>query len=692
MLFLLSWVSMNNSRGIQKRFFAFGVLLTLWVVAWPAPAWGMSAGPGGDHGPGSMGGGKGGKGGMGRQEVRLELDLSVHQNASCVDCHGHDGHKPWSVKKPELATACGSCHQQEWDDFNTHAHGRALLANILDAPSCVDCHGAHDVRSRFDIESLTNFAQVSESCSKCHDEQMTDFSDSAHGSWLPGVPGADSATCISCHGAHTEEGPEAFGSSVSRMQLGMTCGQCHTDVAHDYQPSVHAKSLEAGNIHAPSCVDCHGDGHDIFPIGDFSSPLDHFALAGETCARCHESVELMQEHDLPVSVVGDFEGSFHGLALAGGDRSVANCASCHGSHEIRPSSDPASSIHPANLDMTCGKCHPGAAEGFASGGVHHLPINFGHRLVSMVRVMYIGLIVVVLGGMAVHNALDFRRRLIDCRKRKRVEVADVSSDVQQSFMRFTIIERLQHWVLAGSFIALVVSGFALKFGWKVPLVDVEHSETVRAISHRIAASLFMALAVYHAGYLLLSARGRMMGRSMIPRIRSGRDVLCAVGCCLRLGPASRSDWSDLIQMVKYNLGLTKERPRMGRFGYAEKMEYLALIWGSMIMIVTGLILWFEVPFLNRVPFWGFELATLVHYFEAILATLAIVIWHFYFTILNPNVFPLSKAMITGKISRHEMELDHAEELAAIESDGHVDACDSCDNSSGANQDLDGDAP
>jgi len=649
-------------------------LLMLLLGVWCVPAWGMAAGPGGDHGPGSMGGGPGGgKGGMGRQDVRRELDLSIHQNASCVDCHGHDGHKPWSVKKPELATACGSCHQQQWDDFNSHAHGQALLTNVTDAPSCVDCHGAHDVRSRFDIGAPTNFAKVTESCSKCHSEALSDFQESVHGSWMPGIPGANSATCISCHDAHNEDAADVVGSSVSPMQLAVTCGQCHADVSHDYQPSVHAKAIEAGNIHAASCVDCHG-GHEIYPIGSPASPLDHFALAGNTCARCHDSVELTQEHDLPIGVVGDFEDSFHGLALAGGDRSVANCASCHGTHEIRPSSDPASSIHPSNLDTTCGQCHTGAAEGFASGGVHHLPINWGHRLVSMVRVMYIALIIMVLGGMALHNVIDFRRRWIDSRARKHVDAPESSAKKQQSFLRFTIIERLQHWVLAVSFIALVVSGFALKFGWKVPLVDLEHSETVRALSHRIAASLFIVLAVYHAGYLVLSKRGRMMAKSMIPKIKSGRDVVCAVGCCMRLGPGSTSDWRDLIQMVKYNLGMAARRPRMGRFGYAEKMEYLALIWGSMIMIVTGLILWFEVPFLNRVPFWGFQLATLVHYFEAILATLAIVIWHFYFTMLNPNVFPLSKAMITGKISRHEMELDHAGELDAIESSKHVEAC------------------
>ena len=84
------------------------------------------------------------------------------------------------------------------------------------------------------------------------------------------------------------------------------------------------------------------------------------------------------------------------------------------------------------------------------------------------------------------------------------------------------------------------------------------------------------------------------------------------------------------------------------------------------MIVTGLILWFETPFLNRFPYWAIELATSVHYYEAILAALSIIVWHFYFTIFNPDVFPLSKTMITGEIDREEMERNHSLELRAID--------------------------
>ena len=183
---------------------------------------------------------------------------------------------------------------------------------------------------------------------------------------------------------------------------------------------------------------------------------------------------------------------------------------------------------------------------------------------------------------------------------------------------------------------------------------------------RGAAVLFIGLAVYHLGYLAFTARGRQTLRAMLPRLRGAADAACCVAACFRLGPPSTSDWRSLVQTVRYNLGLARERPQQGRFAYAEKMEYFALLWGGVVMIGAGLALWFEVPFLNRYPFWSYQLATVVHLYEALLATLAILVWHFYFTMFNPDVFPISKAMITGQVTREEMVRDHPAELHEIE--------------------------
>ena len=440
-----------------------------------------------------------------------------------------------------------------------------------------------------------------------------------------------------------------------------TCAACHLEAAGAYGRSVHAVAVGRGAPDAPTCIDCHNS-HGIQPATAPHSPTSVLHVAAQTCGRCHGSVTLTEAHRLPASVVTDFEGSFHGLAGAAGDRRVANCASCHGYHEVRPSWDPQSRIHPANLATTCGTCHQGAAPGFARGGVHHLPRTLGHRLVDLARGMYRMMIVGIIGLMLFHNGIDFVRRWRD--RRARPPLAPAAA---VTYVRFTLNERVQHWVLAGSFITLAVSGFALTQGWTLPWVDVETGSTIRALVHRTAAVVFIVLAVYHLGYVAATTRGRAMVRAMMPRFDRTANIVCAVCSCMRFGPPSTADWRDLVQTVRYNLGRTNVRPRFGRFTYAEKMEYFALAWGGAVMIATGLALWFEVPFLNRFPFWGFQLATVVHYYEAVLATLAIVVWHFYFTMLNPDVFPISKAMVTGHVTREEMEREHPREFEGGES-------------------------
>jgi cytochrome b subunit of formate dehydrogenase len=383
-------------------------------------------------------------------------------------------------------------------------------------------------------------------------------------------------------------------------------------------------------------------------------------VAEETCARCHASVRITEMHNLPIQVVEDFRGSFHGLAAAAGDRRVANCASCHGYHEIRPSSSPLSRTHPANLGQTCGQCHPGAGERFAQGGVHHITKSWGHRLVDWVGSMYAGMIAVVVGLMAVHNGVDFQRRWRDRHHREPVAAAEPGPE----YLRFTVNERIQHWLAAASFVTLVLTGFALRFGWRLPWVAGEAQQMTRATIHRGAAVLFMGLAVYHLGYLVLTARGREMARAILPRLRNVVDLACCGGACMWIGPPSTSDWCELIATVKYNLGLARVRPAYGRFTYWEKMEYWALVWGTIVMVTTGLVLWFETPFLNRFPYWAFELFRTVHFYEAILATLAIVVWHLYATIVNPDVFPLNRAMTRGTLTYEEMQREHPLDLPA----------------------------
>jgi cytochrome b subunit of formate dehydrogenase len=466
-----------------------------------------------------------------------------------------------------------------------------------------------------------------------------------------------------------------------------TCANCHGQAMDAYSPSVHAAAFRRGTPHAPSCVECHGS-HSVKAVSDPQSAVSKFRVSEETCARCHGPASVMAIHGLQTNAVPDYRQSFHGLSAALGDQRVATCASCHGNHEIRPSRDPLSTVSAAKMYQTCAACHAGTTLAFATGGVHHNPALTGHKLVDIAGFLYLMAIVIVIGSMLLHNGLDFWGRLTELWTQRRGKLkgskpsdqqaiapaatGDAESPAQkaagesQSHLRFNVIERVQHWTLAASFGLLALTGFALKYTWRIPFLEAQRGALLRGRLHRGAAIVLITLAIFHAGYMLLTRRGRYNLRAFLPRIRSARDFLVSCVACLRLGPPSRADWRDLIQTVKYNLGLVPARPAMGRFTYAEKMEYLALLWGSGVMIVTGLMLWFKVPFLNRFQYWVYDLVTTVHYYEALLATLAIFAWHFYYTIYNPDVFPLSTTMVTGRISHEEMERDHALELRMLE--------------------------
>jgi cytochrome b subunit of formate dehydrogenase len=122
----------------------------------------------------------------------------------------------------------------------------------------------------------------------------------------------------------------------------------------------------------------------------------------------------------------------------------------------------------------------------------------------------------------------------------------------------------------------------------------------------------------------------------------------------------------------YLVGKSEIKPLMGRFSYIEKMEYWAVVWGTFIMGGTGMVLWFENYFLKYVGTMGMDIATAIHYYEAILASLAILVWHFYFIFLNPDVFPMNKAWFKGYLSREQMEHEHPLELMELEGTGETE--------------------
>jgi cytochrome b subunit of formate dehydrogenase len=171
------------------------------------------------------------------------------------------------------------------------------------------------------------------------------------------------------------------------------------------------------------------------------------------------------------------------------------------------------------------------------------------------------------------------------------------------------------------------------------------NEMFRRWSHRIAGVVLLAAGAYHLWYILARKEGRQLLKDLLPATK---------------------DLGDVADNARYLAGLRPEKARIGRFGYAEKMEYWAVIWGTIIMGVTGLMIWFKMDVTRFLPRWAVDVALTVHYYEAILACLAIVVWHFYHVIFDPEVYPLNWACWNGKVSKHWQMEEHPLEGAPSE--------------------------
>jgi cytochrome b subunit of formate dehydrogenase len=423
---------------------------------------------------------------------------------------------------------------------------------------------------------------------------------------------------------------------------------CHAEPAEQFKASVHGRAVEKGIAAAPVCTNCHGE-HSILSRKSAASPV-HPNHIRETCAQCHGNVRLSRRFGLPSDRIISFDASFHGLAAKAGSQSVANCASCHGFHKILRSSEPAATTHAKNLPATCGQCHPGAGTRFALGPIHQAENSQAESpAVAWVRLGYGILIPVTIGFMLLHNFGDWVRKVWR-RRFGRAARAPVFPP-RKPAVRMYAFERVQHALLAVSFIVLAWTGFALKYPdhwWARPLVAWERYWPVRGTVHRGASVVFMLAAVLHVVSLIVSPRLRRHWMGLWPR---------------------RSDVGETLGMFAYNMGLTSRKPKLSAHSYVEKVEYWAVVWGGVIMGATGFVLWANNWALAWLPKSAIDLATAVHLYEAILATLAIVVWHFYTVILDPDVYPLETAFLTGVSVKHEEEEEDEDEPEPAPAEG-----------------------
>ena len=248
------------------------------------------------------------------------------------------------------------------------------------------------------------------------------------------------------------------------------------------------------------------------------------------------------------------------------------------------------------------------------------------------------------------------------------ETAEPFIHDDEVFIRMTLAERLQHVVLMICFVLLVLTGLPLLIDpsvWLHKIFSIENSFAWRGLIHRTAGTGLIILSIYHLFYVSCTRRGREIFRALMPVTKDITDVLEAFGHNLGFTRwlHRRGYFKDFLDRHPY--WLFTEPPQFGRYNFIEKLEYLSVWWGNFVMIISGFFLWAKNLSFRLFPIWVYDIFKLVHSYEAVLAFLAILIWHLYNVHLSPEVFPMSKVWINGKITGYELRKQHPLEYREI---------------------------
>jgi uncharacterized protein with PIN domain len=336
---------------------------------------------------------------------------SVHAEITCVGCHmdlagtegGHD--------VPVARVDCGACHDTEQEQHRNSLHGRALARGDRLAPTCVSCHGNHDIKPVRDHDSPVSPMRVPFTCGRCHQEGspvtrqrtihqdhiLENYSESIHGEGLLRKGLIVAPNCASCHTAHNILPPTDPASSISRGRIAATCTRCHAEIESVHRKVIKGELWEKEAHVLPACVDCHpphkirkvfydqgmadGDCLRCHERADIKASDDGRSLtvapeqlreskhSKVTCSQCHAGVNV--SHRRPCETITQkvdctachadqgqqFQESIHGQLLARDDPNAPSCKECHGRHDVKGRLSPASPTFATNIPTLCARCH-----------------------------------------------------------------------------------------------------------------------------------------------------------------------------------------------------------------------------------------------------------------------------------------------------------------------------------------------
>jgi len=563
-------------------------------------------------------------------------------NKRCMKCHGDEDEQ---TEERDDGTIVNIYVPPE--QFEASVHGKQL---------CVGCHNT--VRKVPHKEP----PGISVSCVQCHQDtwaehkddpkyerlgvvikQIDSFMHSVHARPSKKDQSRTNATCYDCHDAHNIGTIGSAQRAEHRLKNPEVCGRCHEKQLADYRESDHGKAvMEKGDSKSAVCSDCHTT-HEI------DSPKGDKVMLAITanCGGCHKEAQKT------------YRQSYHGQVNKLGYAHSAKCFDCHGGHTVKGEDDPTSSIHKSNRLEMCQKCHKDAPEGFLSFHPHGNSSDFEKYPWIWLTAKFMNLLILgVFAFFWTHVILWFYREYKD-RKEGKSYAHPKPGDDTVYFRRFSATWRWLHLLFAVSTMMLVLSGSTLLFAhtsWAPVVMNLLGGPKVEAIVHRTAATIWLSIFLIHMIIVTVNIiRNRKTFEwfgptSMIPNWQDLRDV---------------------VAMFKWFFGLAP-RPQFDRYSYWQKFDYWAPFWGAAVIGFSGLMLFFPTKTAILLPGWVFNIATIIHAEEALLATMFLFTVHFFNSHFRPDRFPMSTIMFTGAVPLEEFKFEHRLEYDRLVASGELE--------------------
>jgi cytochrome b subunit of formate dehydrogenase len=579
-----------------------------------------------------------------------KIDQPIDEVAFCGHCHG-DADYLKSVGSDSPATVI--------TEFLASAHGQHLQrVGDQRSTTCSTCHGKHHAMRGVDDMQATVFVHNQVAlCGACHEQAWSEYRVSVHGQGLERSGLIKTAVCANCHGAHAILNAADPASRLHVSRVADTCGACHRFIEERLKRSVHGTGNGPGGMASraapggtkllkPSCTDCHM-GHDL-PDPRSAGFRNR---EPDRCGICH--ADLYARYGM----------SMHGALTNLGYAEGAKCSDCHGDHDILPLADPASPMAAGNRQATCARCHAGMSAKLASFDPH--ADHHDAQRSPLVFWVYRGVltfIIVVFGFFGLHAVCWFLRGLVDVLRHGRPTVLVPQ---QPAYLRFRPFHRVAHTVLVVSFLGLALTGLPLKFSdqaWAQWLAALLGGFSSTGLWHRVfGVAMFGCFLAYLGLFARLYQAGRRAGR---PR----REIL--------FGPDSPlpnyRDAQDLAAMVRWFIG-RGPRPTFERWAYWEKFDFFGATSDTILIGLSGLILWFPNWFCLFLPGEAVNVAKVVHSTLALLATGFVFAIHFFGTHFRADKFPMDVSILTGVVSEEELRHERPELLARWQATGELDA-------------------